>query len=256
MWVKMEAALGLDQADKDLVERALASMATVEVIAKKAVENFDPENNRSLLKEKYGEAVYNLEAIASKIYFQEEGKTFGELVNKWVEQNKEVLLSGDLEKIKNAIKKIGCIAREFEFRAGQMRKARAGRTFEYIIKETLNCLGVSCEKPQNEGRRILKRIDLVVPNQEVALERPDQAFFLSCKRTLRERWKQTIPERKPCWRVFLLTLDNALSEEKANEAEKLGIIIYVKDELKSKDHLKDKSWVRKLSELPKDLGAK
>lgn len=252
----MEASLGLDLADKELVEEQLSSMANVEEIAKKAVENFGPEKNRSRLEAEYGSVVSELEAKASEIYFQEEEKAFSELVSKWTERNTEDLLSGDLKKIESEIKKFGCIAREFEFRAGQMRKARAGRTFEYIIKETLTRIGLKCEKPRDEGREILKRIDLVVPNQEVALKKPDQAFFLSCKRTLRERWKQTIPERKPSWRVFLVTLDDSLPEEKAKEADKLGVIVYVRDELKSKEHLKDKEWVRKLSDLPKDLGAK
>lgn len=115
---------------------------------------------------------------------------------------------------------------------------------------------MSCEKPKGrEPRKVLKRIDGVVPNQETALSTPDKAFFLSCKRTLRERWKQTIPERKPAWRVFLLTIDDELSEDKAKEIDQLGIIAYVKDELKDQSHLRDKDWIRKLSDLPRDLGA-
>jgi hypothetical protein len=33
----------------------------------------------------------------------------------------------------------------------------------------------------------------------------------------------------------------------------LGMIVYVRDELKKEDYLAQKPWVRRLSDLPKDL---
>lgn len=33
-----------------------------------------------------------------------------------------------------------------------------------------------------------------------------------------------------------------------------GMIVYVRDELKNEDYLAQKPWVRRLSDLPKDLG--
>jgi len=44
-----------------------------------------------------------------------------------------------------------------------------------------------------------------------------------------------------------------LPEGKAREIDELGMIVYVRDELKGKDYLTKKPWVRKLSDLPKDL---
>jgi hypothetical protein len=140
-----------------------------------------------------------------------------------------------------------------EFRAGQKRKARGGGTFQIAIEYLLREIKIPCEKPTGKYAKILKRIDLIVPDQKTAIERPDQAYFISAKRTLRERWKQTIPERKPSWRVFLITIDEELSIEKADEINSLGMILYIQDELKSKPFLKDKFWIRSLSDLPKDI---
>jgi hypothetical protein len=53
---------------------------------------------------------------------------------------------------------------------------------------------------------------------------------------------------------FLITIDDHLPESKANEANRLGMIVYVRDELKEQKHLQHKTWVRKLSDFPKDLG--
>lgn len=148
------------------------------------------------------------------------------------------------------------MVKKVEFDSSQTRKARGGKTFEYIIEYLLKSIGILCEKPSGKAGKLLKRIDLVIPNQDIAMKRPDEAYFLSCKRTLRERWKQTIPERKPSWRVFLLTMDENLPENKAMEIDTLGMIVYVRDELKERSHLQKKEWVRKLSDLPRDIGSR
>jgi hypothetical protein len=108
------------------------------------------------------------------------------------------------------------------------------------------------EIPTGEYRERLRRIDIVIPNSVEALENPDKAVFITCKRTLRERWRQEVPAVGPNQRVYLLTLDEELSQEKANEIRNLGLIVYVRDDLKQ-SRFSSKSWVRKLSDLPKDI---
>lgn len=61
---------------------------------------------------------------------------------------------------------------------------------------------IPCEK-HNKGAKKLKLIDIVVPNQTIALAETDKAYFISCKSTLCERWKQAIIERKNR-RVYLV----------------------------------------------------
>lgn len=116
-----------------------------------------------------------------------------------------------------------------------------GKSFESIVRFLLNRIGISCQKPKGgEQAKVLKRIDGVIPDQETALNTPDRALFLSCKRTL-GRWKQTISERKPAWRGFLITVGENLPEDKAEEIDHLGIIAYVKDEVKARRHLADEN---------------
>ncbi|MEM3389429.1 MAG: type II restriction endonuclease [Candidatus Bathyarchaeia archaeon] len=250
----MEASLGLSSEEIELTEEAISKIPKVDTVVEKALKDFEKIAAVDEIKSNFSKALETLEHLASEVYFNEEKSAFNSLIGKWLFLNRDKLKND--EDAKKALFSFAKIVRFFEFRTGQMRKARAGRTFEKIVEYSLKKIGISCEKPYGQGREILKRIDIVIPSQSLALEKPDQAFFLSCKRTLRERWKQTIPERKPSWRVFLLTLDDDLSEEKAKEIDQLGIIAYVKDELKSMEYLKNKGWIRKLTDLPKDLGLK
>lgn len=246
--------------NEKIIDHALGKVPSIQKILEEALKSIDPKKlEPKYIKEHLSESIVELEGMAFKIYLKYQEEAAGSMVNSWINRNWNLLngLSKKLDSrafVRKCCELFYPIAGKFEFRAGNMRKARAGKTFELITETLLHKIGCKCEKPRKKARKILKRIDLVVPNQKLALKKPDQAFFLSCKRTLRERWKQTIPERKPSWRVFLLTIDGELPEDKAKEIDKLGIIAYVKDDLKSKKHLVNKTWIRKLSNLPKDLG--
>jgi hypothetical protein len=229
--------------------------SAIGAIQKEAPELLKPEYT----KRHFSECAITLERWAFNIYLKNEEALFHSIIDEWISQNADLLeelnkqFPHPTEFSKEICKKFYPIVQKMEFDSSQTRKARGGKTFEYIIEYLLKIVGISCESPSGKSRKILKRIDLVIPNQETALKRPDRAYFLSCKRTLRERWKQTIPERKPSWRVFLLTLDENLPEDKAMEIDSLGMIVYARDELKERTHLQKKEWVRKLSDLPKDL---
>lgn len=136
---------------------------------------------------------------------------------------------------------------------GNMRKARGGKTFEKILSRLLGLIEIEAVSPKGEAKKRLKRIDLVIPSIETALNTPDRAIFLTCKRTLRERWKQEVPQVGTNQRVYLLTIDDDLSESKAKEIEEKGLIAFVKDEIKEREGLRDKPWIRKFSDFPKEL---
>jgi len=250
--------------EEKIIYEAKKKMPNLQKILKEAYESIQNEELRifqsEYIKTHFSECVVKLEQKAFSIYLKYEEGLFLSIIEKWISENEDFLIklnkkcSDFKEFTKEICRNFYPVVQRMEFESSQTRKARGGKSFEYIIECLLKAINIPCEKPRGrEPRRILKRVDLVIPDQSTAINRPDQAFFLSCKRTLRERWKQAIPERKPSWRVFLLTIDENLPEDKANEIDALGMIVYVKDELKNQTHLKDKSWVRKLSDLPKDI---
>jgi 4-alpha-glucanotransferase len=253
---------GLTKEDAEIVEKFNERIPSSDQIVREGW-NLVPSEKREkqYVKNHFSESIVGLEKSAHFVYLNYERSAFPHVTEMWIKRNRNLInkLAKQSKNHSDFLNKICQPLCPFfgalHTKASQMRKSRGGKAFEIIVRFLLNYIGVSCEKPSGrEQRKILKRIDCVVPDQQTALTTPDKAFFLSCKRTLRERWKQTIPERKPAWRVFLLTIDEELSEDKAKEIDQLGMIAYVRDELKDQNHLRNKGWIRKLSDLPKDLG--
>jgi len=251
-----------------LVKKAQREMPTVQDILDIAIRRQGSQKRkRKYIENNFCDCVVSLESIAFKVFQEYEEKTFRKLVELWFENNKmkidreiEKLLKSKMmqgERLKDLLQEIVTdifpYLQYLEKSTGNMRKARGGRTFELIIKHLLEEIRVSCEKPSTkEDRRRFKNVDLLVPDIETARSKPDQAIFISAKRTLRERWKQSVPEMQLGY-VYLLTIDDNISASKAKDMGREHLIAYVKDELKDKDHLKNANNVRKLSNLPRDL---
>jgi hypothetical protein len=240
------------------VEEAIKTIPDLETILKESVKilKLDKIPADEIL-ENFEKIIRDVEKTAFSIYKEHETKAFDKLKDLWFIQKKEsienIIKQKGIEGIKEVLSDFINIVRELEFRAGQMRKARGGKTFEKSAKILLNLAGVPCEEPHKQTRKILKRIDLVSPDAETARLTPDKSIFIATKRTLRERWKQIVPEHMKGARLYLVTINDDITEEKAKEIKETGMVVYVRSELKGKSYLKDKPWVRKLSDLPKDI---
>jgi len=240
------------------VDIAIKSIPELDVIFKQAIKSLKlDKSSEEEISQNFEKLLRSVESAASNIYREYEKKAFEKLRDLWIRNRKEWISRILKEKGEDGIKEILSefieAVRELEFRAGQMRKSRGGKTFEYAVKRLLNLAGVPCEEPHKETKKILKRIDLVSPDAETARLTPDKSIFIAIKRTLRERWKQVVPEHMKGARLYLVTINGKLPEDKAKEIRETGMVVYVRDELKEKPHLKNKPWVRKLSDLPKDI---
>ncbi|MHA1863655.1 MAG: type II restriction endonuclease, partial [Candidatus Thorarchaeota archaeon] len=211
----------------------------------------------AILKRNLNAGIITLHDNAYSIFLQEQEAARGYALDKWTDLKKDEILflskrSEPLQFARALFEMFLPFASSLEKRFGNSRRSRAGSTLEKILRVLLLKIEIPCEKPNKDAKK-LKRIDLVVPNQTTALMEADKAYFISCKRTLRERWKQAITEREKNWRVYLVTLDDNLSEAKAEEINNESLIVYVPDNVKKQRHLKNKPWVRSLSDLPSDL---
>lgn len=213
----------------------------------------------------FGEILVDMDLKATKIFRSYEKRALLKLAKEWLRSQKEEVRR-KLEKIAsqkgwdNFVNEAGKLFAEFgtlvqslEKDLGNMRKARGGKTFEKVILKLLKFIDIKGDVPSGEAKEKLRRIDIVVPSVEIALKTPDRAIFLTCKRTLRERWKQEVPQARLNQRIYLLTIDDDLSESKAEEINEKGLIAFVRDELKESKHLKEKAWIRRLNDLPMEL---
>lgn len=146
---------------------------------------------------------------------------------------------------------------EFERRLGQKRKGRAGRGVESVTSFILNFYKIKASETPEHFTTGLE-IDRWLRNKT------GWYIGISCKRTLRERWKQAYTtdldllnrhKIKALWHV--LTFDRDLSDDKITEMGSHKAIIYLPDDspryLRASQHTGMAQYVRPLTSLIKDL---
>lgn len=166
------------------------------------------------------------------------------------------------EEIKNLSEKemdivLTAFCQEFERRVGQKRKGRAGRGVEGTTSLILNYFGIKATHAPEHFTSGLE-VDKWIRTKDGWI------LGISCKRTLRERWKQAyttdidlLNRHKILELWHVITFDKDLSDDKITEIGSHRAILYLPDEsprLKySLSHPGMKDYVRPLSKFIPDL---
>ena len=146
---------------------------------------------------------------------------------------------------------------EFERRAGQKRKSRAGGSLEDVTSFILNHFEIKSAKAPEHFQADIE-IDNWVKSKDGWL------IGISCKRTIRERWKQVSSAEGAILSKFkikhiyhVLTYDEDLSDEKLTLLGGLRHIFYLPDASRilahASIHVVLKDYVRPMSKFIKDL---
>ncbi len=245
------------------IQKAKETIPPLRDILEEAWDKVKPK--KDTVEKKFGEFCITLDETATLIFKDYEKKALAKLAELWLDKQretirnklKEIIEMQGWEQFKKEASELfsdfGILVQRIEKDLGNMRKARGGRTFENILIKLFRLIDISCERPKGKKGEDLKRIDIVIPSIEVASQTPDKAIFLTCKRTLRERWKQEVPQARLNQRIYLLTIDNTLSSGKAKEIDEKGFIAFVRDELLNDKSFEKMAWIRRLSDLPSDL---
>ncbi|MFO8110439.1 MAG: hypothetical protein R6U17_07995 [Thermoplasmata archaeon] len=149
---------------------------------------------------------------------------------------------------------ITTFVQEFERRAGQKRKGRGGRSLEDVTGFILQYFGITDVELVPEHIRASLEVDKMVECSD------GWHIAISCKRTFRERWKQSFTENmntldenkiKGIW--HFITYDRDLSENKIIEMGKHRCTIYLPDNssILYKDEVKQ--YVRPMSSFIVDI---
>jgi len=248
---------------ENLLREVKNEIPSVDEIIEKTWKNLHLK--KSNVEKNFGEILCDFDVEATKIFRDYESKVLIKLAKLWLNSQKidiqkklkeivnEKGWNEFIEKASKVFVEFGILVQSLEKDLGNMRKARGGKTFEKVVLRLLNFIDINAEIPVGKAREDLKRIDIVIPSIEIATKTPDRAIFLTCKRTLRERWKQEVPQARLNQRIYLITIDNDISESKAKEINEKGLIAFVRDDLVQNGPLKNLSWIRKLSDLPKEI---
>lgn len=146
---------------------------------------------------------------------------------------------------------------EFERRLGQKRKGRAGTSLEDVASFLFEYFGIkAANKPEHFQADI--EVDKWIKCKDKWL------IGISCKRTLRERWKQVSSadasilskfKIKEMW--HLVTYDEDLSDDKLTLLGGLRHVFYLRDDsrrlISAQKHIGMKDYVRPMSNFISDI---
>jgi hypothetical protein len=146
---------------------------------------------------------------------------------------------------------------EFERRLGQKRKSRAGGSLEDVASFLFDYFSIKADH-QPEHFQADIEVDKWVKCQDKWL------IGISCKRTLRERWKQVSsasPEILSKFKIkevwHLITYDEDLSDDKLTLLGGQRHIFYLRDDSRrlahAKNHIGMSKYVRPMSDFINDL---
>ena len=111
----------------------------------------------------------------------------------------------------------------------QSRRSRAGSAFEDVIKALFRRLGYPCD----EQAVVNGKPDFILPSAEHYRRHAADTIIFTCKRTLRERWRQIATEGTRGLGHFLGTIDGTLGPNLLEEMRTNRIYLVVPSDVKT-----------------------
>ncbi len=119
------------------------------------------------------------------------------------------------------------------------RRSRSGSVFQYIIYRVYGELGYNFDSQKKVGKKIFsdaklgKIVDSVLPGIKEFEEKRSKTIIGTMKTSLRERWQEVVEEiqRTGIPQIFLLTVDNEISQEKAEKMGRHNVTLVVPERL-------------------------
>jgi EcoRII C terminal len=115
----------------------------------------------------------------------------------------------------------------------QSRRTRAGAAFEIVVTTLFTVL----EYPHTSQPEIAEsRPDYILPSIDHYKKFATDCIVFTCKRTLRERWRQVITEGMTGQAFFLATIDEKLSRQELHRMKDRSVIVVVPTDLKTSNY--------------------
>lgn len=122
------------------------------------------------------------------------------------------------------------------------RRSRAGSTFEKIIEKMVSLMGYPYANQSILGGNFYKSeglgkmVDIIIPGADEYLKNRAKCVLVTMKTTLRERWQEVVEEvnRTNIPNIYLLTIDEGISQNIADNLKPYNIQIVLYDSIKEK----------------------
>jgi hypothetical protein len=118
---------------------------------------------------------------------------------------------------------------KFSLSLTQSRRTRAGASFEVIMSTLLKVLDYPfVAQPALIG----SNPDYLMPSMQRYEQYATDCIILTCKRTLRERWRQIVTEGSTGTTFFLATIDDKLSSKEIEIMKSRNVVLVVPENLR------------------------
>lgn len=186
----------------------------------------DRANDVGYIKENFSKLVSDAQILAYRVYQEHEAVASAKAMRGVIsEYLPEGAGSDDVfDFLKN---RFGVLDRFF-LSLTQSRRPRAGQTFEQIVSRLFDALSYPYTPQPELGE---SRPDYVLPSIEHYQSYAADCIIFTCKRTLRERWRQVVTEGATGQSFYLATIDEKLSAAELSRMKERKVVVVVPAEL-------------------------
>jgi hypothetical protein len=167
------------------------------------------------IRQQFSKLVQSMESLCYAIYLERENKFGEEILSDFVLAGGKAPLFEILDR--------------FYLSLAQSRKARAGSTFEGILRGLFR----RCDYPFQEQCIVNGKPDFLMPNEKHYRKFATDCIIFTAKRKIRERWRQIATEGTRGKALYLGTIDDGVSASQTGEMLDNRIYLVVPQNLKS-----------------------
>lgn len=191
----------------------------------------EPPYDVDFIKDNFSLLVSELQSSAYGHYLRAEREVCGSVLARYI---KSQMHEDTVEESLASLQRSFFIIDRFFLSLTQSRRQRAGASFEVVVQTLFGALGYPyTSQPELSG----SRPDFVLPSVAHYHAFAADCLIFTCKRTLRERWRQVVTEGLTGQAFYLATIDEKISVPELTRMKDRNVIVVVPDTIKAQKYL-------------------
>lgn len=180
-----------------------------------------PPYDTEYIKDNFSSLVSDLQLAAYGYYLEAEREVCGEALAAYVKDQANGDTAAD---VLQSLQSSFFVLDRFFLSLTQSRRQRAGASFEEVVQTLFRALGYPyTPQPELSG----SKPDFVLPSLEHYDVFAADCMIFTCKRTLRERWRQVVTEGLTGQAFYLATIDEGISRPELEKMKDRNVILVV-----------------------------
>lgn len=212
-----------------LFKIASANMPPARELTRQAIQEAlgAPPYNIAYIKDNFSALVSDVQYRAYGLYLESERKACGEVISSYVDSKVDESIGIDAH---TALSNSFFVLDRFCLSLTQSRRTRAGSAFETVVTTLFEALSYPHSvQPELSG----SKPDFVLPSLAHYTSFATDCLIFTCKRTLRERWRQVVTEGLTGQAFYLATIDEGLSSTELERMKNRNVLVVVPAKLKA-----------------------